>query len=108
MSRLTKFVILFFLLFHNNINAKEDIMILKLKNGEVKIQMYADAAPNHVNRIKELVGKLIIDSGDEPKHIGIGTPSSYNTTSTIGWITNNSNFHLSIKLIYLIPISYKN
>ncbi len=29
-------------------------MILKLKNGEVKIQMYADAAPNHVNRIKKL------------------------------------------------------
>ena len=54
MSRLAKFVILFFLLFHNNINAKEDIMILKLKNGEVKIQMYADAAPNHVNRIKKL------------------------------------------------------
>ena len=29
-------------------------MILKLKTGEVKIELFTDAAPNHVNRIKEL------------------------------------------------------
>ncbi len=29
-------------------------MILKLKTGEVKIELYPDLAPNHVNRIKEL------------------------------------------------------
>ena len=29
-------------------------MILKLKNGEVKIELFPDVAPNHVNRIKEL------------------------------------------------------
>ena len=29
-------------------------MILKLKNGEVKIELFPDKAPNHVNRIKEL------------------------------------------------------
>ena len=29
-------------------------MILKLKDGEVKIELYEDVAPNHVNRIKEL------------------------------------------------------
>ena len=29
-------------------------MILKLKNGDVKIELYPDVAPNHVNRIKEL------------------------------------------------------
>ena len=29
-------------------------MILKLKNGDVKIELFTDAAPNHVNRIKEL------------------------------------------------------
>jgi len=29
-------------------------MILKLKNGNVKIELFPDAAPNHVNRIKEL------------------------------------------------------
>ena len=29
-------------------------MILKLKDGEVKIEMYPDVAPNHVKRIQEL------------------------------------------------------
>ena len=29
-------------------------MILKLKDGDVKIEMFPDVAPNHVNRIKEL------------------------------------------------------
>ena len=29
-------------------------MILKLKNGNVKIELFPDVAPNHVNRIKEL------------------------------------------------------
>ena len=29
-------------------------MILKLKDGDVKIEMYPDVAPNHVKRIKEL------------------------------------------------------
>ena len=29
-------------------------MILKLKDGEVKIELYEDIAPNHVKRIKEL------------------------------------------------------
>tara|TARA_Y100000590_G_scaffold80396_1_gene89274 strand:- start:5093 stop:5650 length:558 start_codon:yes stop_codon:yes gene_type:complete len=38
----------------NNINAKENIMILKLKDGEVKIQMFPDIAPNHVKRITDL------------------------------------------------------
>tara|TARA_Y100001970_G_C13693782_1_gene583711 strand:+ start:15 stop:575 length:561 start_codon:yes stop_codon:yes gene_type:complete len=38
----------------NNINAKENIMILKLKDGNVKIEMFTDVAPNHVKRITEL------------------------------------------------------
>ena len=38
----------------NNINAKENIMILKLKDGNVKIEMFPDVAPNHVKRITEL------------------------------------------------------
>ena len=29
-------------------------MILKLKDGDVKIELFSDIAPNHVNRIKEL------------------------------------------------------
>ena len=34
--------------------SKENIMILKLKDGEVKIELFEDVAPNHVKRIKEL------------------------------------------------------
>ena len=29
-------------------------MILKLKDGDVKIELFEDIAPNHVKRIKEL------------------------------------------------------
>ena len=32
-------------------------MILKLKNGEVKIELYPDTAPNHVERIKKLANE---------------------------------------------------
>ena len=48
--------ILFFLLITliTNVNAKENIMILKLKDGDVKIEMFPDVAPNHVERITEL------------------------------------------------------
>ena len=33
---------------------EENMMILKLKDGDVKIELFPDAAPNHVKRIKEL------------------------------------------------------
>ena len=46
--------IIFFLIFLNNSNAKENIMILELKDGDVKIELFSDIAPNHVKRIKEL------------------------------------------------------
>ena len=29
-------------------------MILKLKDGDVKIELFSDVAPNHVKRIKKL------------------------------------------------------
>jgi cyclophilin family peptidyl-prolyl cis-trans isomerase len=48
-----KFLILFFIL-TNQLIAKENIMILKLKDGDVKIQLFEDKAPNHVKRIKKL------------------------------------------------------
>jgi cyclophilin family peptidyl-prolyl cis-trans isomerase len=48
-----KFLILFFTLTNNAI-AEENIMILKLKDGDVKIELFGDVAPNHVKRIKEL------------------------------------------------------
>ena len=43
-----------FILFINNSYANGDIMILKLKDGEVKIELFEDVAPNHVKRFKEL------------------------------------------------------
>ena len=48
-----KILILFFLITNQSI-AEENIMILKLKDGDVKIELFADVAPNHVKRIKEL------------------------------------------------------
>jgi len=50
---LVKLIILFFLITNQSI-AEENIMILKLKDGEVKIELFEDVAPNHVKRIKEL------------------------------------------------------
>ena len=48
------FQIFFLIIYNNNLKAEENIMILKLKDGEVKIELYEDIAPNHVKRIKEL------------------------------------------------------
>ena len=50
---ITKLLILFFIL-TNQLIAKENIMILKLKDGNVKIELFEDKAPNHVKRIKQL------------------------------------------------------
>ncbi len=54
MKLILKFFFLFILINFTNINAKENIMILKLKTGDVKIELFPDVAPNHVSRIKEL------------------------------------------------------
>ena len=48
-----KILILFYLITNQSI-AQENIMILKLKDGDVKIELFEDVAPNHVKRIKEL------------------------------------------------------
>lgn len=37
------------------VNDPQNTLLLKLKDGDVLIQMYPDVAPNHVARIKELV-----------------------------------------------------
>ena len=47
-------IVIFFLLITNQSISEENIMILKLKDGDVKIELFADKAPNHVKRIKEL------------------------------------------------------
>ena len=50
---LIKFFVFLFLTTNLSI-AEENIMILKLKDGDVKIELFPDVAPNHVKRIKEL------------------------------------------------------
>ena len=57
---LVKFLILFFIL-TNNIIAEENIMILKLKDGDVKIELFEEKAPNHVKRIKTLAESGLYD-----------------------------------------------
>lgn len=54
---MNKFIIKILLLIFlttNNATAEENIMILKLKDGDVKIELFEDVAPNHVKRIKQL------------------------------------------------------
>ena len=41
----------------NNLTAEENLMILKLKDGDVKIELFSDVAPNHVERIKKLANE---------------------------------------------------
>jgi len=48
------FFIFIFTLFINQTGAKEDTMILKLKDGDVVIELFNDIAPNHVQRFKKL------------------------------------------------------
>ena len=47
-------VIFIFILFIKPTLAKEDTMILKLKDGNVIIELFNDLAPNHVKRFKQL------------------------------------------------------
>ena len=54
MNKLLINIIVFFFLIINQSNSEENIMILKLKDGDVKIELFEDVAPNHVKRIKEL------------------------------------------------------
>ena len=54
MKKINKIILIFFLILQTNPIAKENIMILKLKDGDVKIELFKDVAPNHVERIKKL------------------------------------------------------
>ncbi len=47
-------ILIFLFLLTNQTMSEENIMILKLKDGDVKIELFEDIAPNHVKRIKEL------------------------------------------------------
>ena len=54
---------LFVLFFLNNLYAEENIMILKLKDGDVKIKLFPEVAPKHVERFKNL--------SDDKKYDGV-------------------------------------
>ena len=49
-------LILFFFFIFNKLYS-EEIMIMKLKDGDVELELYSDVAPNHVKRFKELAQK---------------------------------------------------
>jgi cyclophilin family peptidyl-prolyl cis-trans isomerase len=57
------FITILFIFFTSQINAKENIMILKLKDGDVVIELFQDIAPKHVERFKKLA--------DEKKYDGV-------------------------------------
>jgi len=48
------FFIFIFASFINQSYGEENIMVLKLKSGDVIIELYQDIAPNHVKRFKQL------------------------------------------------------
>jgi len=47
------FIVFAFIFFTNNVYG-EDIMILKLKDGDVEIELFSELAPKHVERFKKL------------------------------------------------------
>ena len=51
MNKIILKILIFLLLITNQTMSEENIMILKLKDGEVKIELFEDVAPNHVKRI---------------------------------------------------------
>ena len=54
-KKLFIFFTLFLFSFSNNIQSKQrSTMIMKLKSGEVKIELFDEVAPNHVKRVKAL------------------------------------------------------
>ena len=46
------FFFLIFILLINHSYAQENIMVLRLKDGDVIIELFEDIAPNHVQRFK--------------------------------------------------------
>ena len=59
---LANIIFIISLLFFSNSYSKENIMILKLKTGDVKIELFSDVAPKHVERIKKLANDGLYDN----------------------------------------------
>ncbi len=54
MKKIFYLFILIFSLLNSNTFAQNNLMILKITHGEVKIELYPEKAPNHVKRFKDL------------------------------------------------------
>ena len=59
---LVNIIFIISLIFFNNAYSNENIMILKLKSGDVKIELFADVATKHVERIKKLANDGLYDN----------------------------------------------
>ena len=55
------FIVFIFTLFINHSYSMENMMILKLKDGDVLIELFNDIAPNHVKRFKILANEKQYD-----------------------------------------------
>ncbi len=61
-NMIKKIILIFvFILLVQSTYAKDDIMILKLKDGEVLIELFNEVAPNHVKRFKLLASEKKYD-----------------------------------------------
>ena len=60
--KINKIIIILIFFFQSNALTKENIMILKLKDGDVEIQLFPDVAPKHVERIQKLANDGLYDN----------------------------------------------
>ena len=62
MKKVICLFIFIFSLLSINLNAENNTMILKIKYGEVHIELYPEKAPNHAKRFKDLADKGVYDN----------------------------------------------
>ena len=85
MSKILRILVLFFLIIINKANSQENIMILKLKDGDVKIELFAEIAPNHVKRIKQLANDGKYDNVSSSLSQFVGNMESMGSNAARPW-----------------------